>query len=261
MSVRRMGLLGGAFAATVFLTRVRLPQRLYQGPHAWRWAVPWFPVVGGAIGVVLAGIWHWSGPLHPLPAAVIVVIASMLLTGALHEDGLADTADALGGGQSRDRVFDILKDSRVGSYGALALVASVLLRVTSLASMQRGGEIALVLSHILGRASAVSILTSLPYVTPAEVSRSGGFAGRGWRDGALGWIATIVMLVAVTRQSSLSLFDAVFLLVLTVTLTLACGIYFRARVGGTTGDFLGAAEQVTECGVLLGCAVIFGTPE
>lgn len=260
MTGARRGFFNGACAATVFLTRVPLPERLYGGPHPWRWAVPWFPVVGAAIGTILAALWHWRGALPDLPAAVLVVAASLLLTGALHEDGLADTADALGGAHSRERIVEILKDSRVGSYGALALICSVTLRVTLLATMQRGAEVALVMSHMLGRTAAISILTTLPYVTPTEVSRSRGLGNRGWRDGVLGWTGTLIIAGGVACLSSLTLLAAAAIVLVSLALTLACRAYFLSRMGGTTGDFLGAAEQVSECGVLLACAMTFGRP-
>ena len=253
-----LDVLRGAGMATVFLTRIRLPTGAYAGRGAARWAIAWFPLVGGAIGAMLAAAWRALDALPAFPAAVLVIILSLLLTGALHEDGLADSADALGGATSRERIFEILKDSRIGSYGGLALVSSVMLRVSVLATMQRNVAIALVLSHALGRTSAAVIGGVLPYVTPPAASRSAPLLSGGRPPAFVAGFVMVAILAASTALSSVSLSHAAALLGVGVALTLLSGTYFVARVGGTTGDLLGAAEQIAECGVLVACALLFG---
>src|SRR5438045_786510 len=109
----------GLRAAIVFLTRVPAGGFPYREPE-WRWAPAWFPLVGAGVGAVAGGVAWLAAGAGSLVAGALAVIASLLVTGAFHEDGLADTADALGGAYDREKLFAILKDSRIGSFGGAA---------------------------------------------------------------------------------------------------------------------------------------------
>jgi adenosylcobinamide-GDP ribazoletransferase len=165
------GVLGGFRAAVMVLTRV--PMGRVVGVEGRRWAAGWIPLVGAALGALGAGLLALLEPLlgGRLAAAVTVGLL-LLLTGAIHEDGLADTADALGGARDREGVFAILKDSRVGTYGVLAVVIVLLLRIETLARLQAQAPAAYLLAAVLSRAPMVWLMSGLPYVTPAAVARS-----------------------------------------------------------------------------------------
>ncbi|MBV9947171.1 MAG: adenosylcobinamide-GDP ribazoletransferase, partial [Myxococcales bacterium] len=159
------GCLRGVRAAVVFLTRIPLGGRPYAA-REWAWAAAHFPFVGLLLGGVLAAIHRLLWPLGAMADAAFVLGASLLLTGAMHEDGLADTSDALGGGSSREAIFRILKDSRVGSFGACALCVSIVGRAALLARLGEDAPIALVLVGCAARVGPVWQMVLLRYVTP-----------------------------------------------------------------------------------------------
>ena len=232
------------------MTRVPVGGFPYS-PSEWRWASAWFPLVGLAIGGVCAAVWGLVAPLGPWVAAMSVLVVSMLLTGAFHEDGLADTADALSGAHDRARIFVILKDSRVGAYGALALVVSVAFRLVLLAQMGGTASAALLLAHCLSRVGPVWLMVTMPYVSGAaaksrDVTRAG--AAQGVLATAIGAVSAggvVVVGGSVSAAAALAAFAAMALA------TALCGWRFRERAGGVTGDFLGAAEQVNEIVILI----------
>src|SRR5215208_1067890 len=127
--------------ALQFLTRI--PIRHTDAPVTRAAMAPWFPVVGAVVGAlvggVAAGLQYW---LAPFAAATVAVAAGMLVTGAFHEDGLADLADAVAGGSTRERRFEILEDSRLGTYGTAALASSVLVRAAALTALAAAGPAA-----------------------------------------------------------------------------------------------------------------------
>lgn len=233
----------GVRAAAVFLTRVPFGGFPYAAAD-WRWCSAYFPLIGAALGVVLANVWYLAMPLGAPAAAVIVLATSALLTGGFHEDGLADTVDALGGGYERQRVLEILKDSRIGTFGALALISSLGLRVCLLVALGSHAPIALVVSQCASRLPPVWMMLALPYVT-GHASKSRDIT-RAQLPQAL--VATFtaaamaVWLLPLTQVAGAALLAgaaAIFL-----------GWRFMRRVGGITGDFLGATQQVVECVVL-----------
>jgi adenosylcobinamide-GDP ribazoletransferase len=245
--------LRGARAAVVFLTRVPLGGYPYRDSD-WRWASAWFPLVGAAVGGLAGGAFIVGHNAGSLVAGALAVLTSLLLTGALHEDGLADTADALGGSRERERVLAILKDSRIGTYGAAALMLSLLLRVLLLARLDAGAPLALVAVAAWSRAAPVWLMASLPYVTAPESSRSRSLVGVGFTQALIATaMAMVISAVAVPGLRTVVGFS-----VLTAALVLGCGWRFRARVGGITGDFLGATQQLCECGLLLWLTLVSG---
>jgi adenosylcobinamide-GDP ribazoletransferase len=152
-------------AAFVFLSRIPVGGFPYE-PAEWRWAPAFFPVVGAVVGAITAGALSGLRPLGTLAAAYVALGISLLVTGAFHEDGLADTSDALGGGYDREKVFTILKDSRIGAFGACAVVVSVAGRAALLAHAEARALWALVFVGALARAMPVWQMVALPYATP-----------------------------------------------------------------------------------------------
>src|SRR4051812_28554902 len=158
-------------AAFIFFTRLPLGGFPYRQAD-WKWAAAHAPFVGLVLGGAL-GLLDWALlPLGAQPAALLVIGASLLLTGAFHEDGLADTSDALGGGYDVARVLLILKDSRIGSFGGAALVISIVGRAALLA--QCGGSVvwALPLAWCGARVGPIWLMATMPYVTAEDGAKS-----------------------------------------------------------------------------------------
>lgn len=255
----------GARAAFVFLTRLPLGGYPYRDED-YAWAPAHGPLVGLVVGGIGGVVFALAFGAGPLPAALLALGATMLATGAFHEDGLADTADALGGAIfDRGRLLEILKDSRIGTYGAAALATSILLRAALVASVasatalhedpRLSGAAALVVSHVLARVAPVWLMASMPYVTDEAHARSRPVVRAGLPQavvatgaGALAVAAAVVLLPAAAPR-----FPVAYALLLPVALL--CAWRFRRRAGGITGDFLGATEQVAECAVLLALAL------
>ena len=215
-------------------------------------SVGWFPLVGAVIGG-LSGAVYWAlhGPLGTLLAAVLAVAAGVVGTGGFHEDGLADTADALGG-STQERRLEIMKDSRVGAFGVLALVLATLVRVFAVSSLAAtDGLIALVVAHMLGRTTAVAMMGAAPAVSDTGLGHSyGAHLPRAW--------TAVAVVVSSAVPAGLGLPGAVSLAAATAGAVLVWLVARRA-FGGITGDVLGATEQVAEMAVLVSAAALVST--
>lgn len=239
--------LRGARAAFVFFSRLPVGGFPYRASD-WHWAPAHLPLVGAVVGAGSAAVLALGGALGlgPLLRAVLAVAASVWLTGALHEDGLADSADGLGGGGDRERVLAIMKDSRIGSYGAIALGLALLARVAALSELPASAWFALVAVHVGARVAPVWLLCALPYVNDrADAKSQGLFRPRALHGAvALGWSLSVAMVaVALGGLPARAALAAVLAPLVLVPLLAS---YFRRRVGGVTGDLLGAAEQLAE---------------
>ena len=245
---------GDLAAALGLLSRLPLPVdagRAQARGAAAAWA---YPVAGFVIAVAqaLAGAVALALGLGPGISAGIVLAAGALLTGAMHEDGLADTADGLWGGWTRDRRLEIMKDSRIGVYGVLALVLSVLLRWQALSLVIAGGLLwpALIAAGMLGRAAMVVLMGALPLARPGGLSRSVGQPGR----------ATVALAAALAALGALVLGGWGLVLILVALLaTAAMATLARVKIGGQTGDILGATGQMVELSVFLTLAALLAS--
>ncbi len=248
--------------AVQFLTRVPVPRRVGFDPAWLQACVRHFPLVGALVGgwaalVLWAALQLWP----PLVASTLSLIATVWLTGAFHEDGLADTCDALGGAVDRERALAIMKDSRIGSYGAVALVLALVLKILVVASLTLDVEVAvaaLVVAHAVSRAAPVFLIRALPYAGDAEHAKARPLATRVAGTGpsiASAWVA----LIAVSTLSALPDAAAGLLasLAAAAVATLLIGAWLRRRLGGFTGDALGAAQQIVEGVVLLAWLAAF----
>lgn len=234
----------GLVGAIQFLTRIPLRLRAAV-PH--EQALPWFPVVGALLGLLIGGAAIGLGELIPVPTAVAVaVIVGLLLTGAFHEDGLADIADAFGGGHTPERRFEILKDSRHGTYGVAALSGSIVLRVVAASSIVGSAALlaGFVAAHTLGRGAAVLAIAIFP---PATQSGLGAGAARSLRPSTT--VAVAVVMVGVTAGATG--WWACPLIGGAIIAMLAVGWLAMRKIGGLAGDVLGAIEVVVECVTLV----------
>ena len=240
-----MRVLGGFFAAVQLLTRLPVPAAWVRAEDVPR-GTAWMALVGAAIGALVGGtaLLLTQTGLPPRVALLIGVGAGAWVTGALHEDGLADTADAFGGGHTREDVLRILKDSRIGSFGALALGLALCLRVETLASLPPALWIgASVTAHAGARAAASLVLAALPY------ARSEGVAGNMTPGARLG-ACTSLLTAGALAWRLLAPTAAASAVLATILGALLVGFAARQRIGGQTGDVCGAAAMVAELAVL-----------
>ena len=248
-----LALVSGARAALAFLTRIPCGKRPFS-ETAMRWAPAWFPVVGYVLGFLACLVWAGLERAGGMVASVAAVAALALMTGAFHEDGLADTADALGGASDREKLFAILKDSRIGSFGATALIHVLLLRIVALAKLGPMAIGGLLLGQTISRTTPVWLMAILPYVTPAESARSLKLA-RGEIIHAVVASAFAAIAVSLLVLGKLLPLQTILVsLLLSVIVAVLCGWRFYARAGGITGDFLGATQQLTDAVILVGLA-------
>ena len=213
-------------------------------------SVPWFPVVGVLIGLI-SGSFFWFLILFmpPLVASVLAIGFSILATGAFHEDGLADTFDSFGAFNT-ERRLEIMKDSRIGTFGTLALLINVTVSVAALASLEgKEGFLAIILAHSLSRVASIIVLT---IVKPAKQEGLGSsyslFSSR--------LKVVLVTSFFILLSSSLGLFglisSAAILLIAFSSKPIAV-----SKFGGTTGDFLGAVQQIANAAVLVIASATF----
>jgi adenosylcobinamide-GDP ribazoletransferase len=235
--------------ALQFLTRLPLPRDLDPEPADLVRAGPWFPAVGAVIGGLLALLAQLGLAAHLAPGAVaaLVMTGAVLLTGAFHEDGLADTADGIGGGMNREDRLRIMRDSRIGSYGAVALILLFGLRAALLWSTRpEAWALALVTSHTLARWSTLVLLTTGVYAREQDAGPGkplvGGLSQRAFATATFATLAGIALLSPGPGLAGLLGSGA---------LALALGRYFQRRIGGLTGDCLGAANVACEVFTLL----------
>lgn len=242
------------WVAVQFLTRLPVPGLRDFQPEWTARSARYFPLVGSLVGLVSAAVFVvasevWSGVLP----AVLAVAAGVLITGAFHEDGLADTFDGLGGGQTRERRLEIMKDSRIGTFGAVGLGLSLTIKVAALGNLSAStGTLALVTAHAGGRAAAVIAMRLLPYGGDRDRAKVKPDA-----DGVTSKEVFIAVLFAI-----LTLIPLLVVTPLTACVALAAGgaaatLMARAAaklIGGWVGDTLGATEQMFEVGFLLACA-------
>jgi len=230
-----------ARVALGFLTRVPVGGAPLTAEQLSRAAV-WFPAVGLLVGGVMGGVRALAGlVLDPAPATLLGVVAAMVVTGALHEDGLADAADAIGAHAPRTRRLEILRDPRVGTYGALALVVAVVFALVVLTPLDDEDFLrAALVGHVLGR---WSILPQSLLLAPARPDGAGALV----RAGAPATAAATAYALAVALVAGRPAAGAVAFGVAAL-LTAAGALLFGRALGGATGDTFGALAKVVELG-------------
>jgi adenosylcobinamide-GDP ribazoletransferase len=236
-----------AFAAAVtLLTRAPIGSRVQLDETDLARSLAWLPLVGTALGGVLAlAARGLEGRLDDGPAAVLLVAGWALATGAIHLDGLADSADALGAGD-RDRRLAIMRDSQIGSFGALALVLVLALKIALVAAvLARGHHLWLIAIPATGRMAASALSAALPYARSEGTGAALVSGGRRFERLSVALATALVVALACARLRGLLAVAAAALV------ALAVGRLAVRRLGGVTGDVLGAAIELAECAALL----------
>ena len=265
--------------AVQFFTRIPITGRLADwvgfSPALLRASSAHFPGVGLLVGLVAAGVYaalHWAlggslpataplASMAALVAAVLCTAATVLLTGGFHEDGLADVTDGLGGSHQRERALDIMKDSRIGAFGAMALVLALLAKVALLALLgthSLGAALAaLVGGHVLSRLWPLLLVRTMAHVGDTATSKSKPLADQiGGRALAAALLWCFVPLALVWQAQT-----ALFLIASVLGSALGAAHVARLlarRLQGFTGDGLGAVQQLSEIGFYLGAALALG---
>lgn len=236
--------------AVMFFTRIPVHIDHYQETDL-NHASCYFPLVGIIVGLVGALTFWLSNTVLPLEISVLLsMVATILLTGAFHEDGLADAADGLGGGHEREQVLTIMVDSRIGSYGAIALVMALVIKYQSLSYISAAIlPMVIVAGHGLSRYMAILVMFTQGYVKSTGKSKpiatqlsvsSLIFAS------VFGLLVPLILLLPFFGYKYLAVLLSVFLVWLWFSLKL------KKRIGGYTGDCLGAMQQITEITFYLG---------
>ena len=241
----------GFLAAVSFLTCLPVGRWFVFDKEAVARSARWFPMVGAMLGAIFAGVLLLLvRVLPPLVSAVIAVAVLARLTGAMHLDGLADTADGFGGGRTRDDVLRIMRDHSIGAYAGVALILVLALKVASISALAAADTLvpALVLAPVLGRWSSVLLSATQPYARPGN--DAAGTAGAPTR--LVGRVELIVATVIALAFAALldplrGLVSSASVALLTAAWAWRC----RQKIGGVTGDTLGAVIEASECLVLL----------
>jgi adenosylcobinamide-GDP ribazoletransferase len=234
-------------AAVAFLTRAPVGRLVALTPKDVARGAPLFPLVGAGVGAAGAGVaLLLAPPLSPYLAAAIAVAFTVALTGAFHLDGLADTLDATGAA-TRERSLEIMRDSRIGTYGAAGVALALVIRIAAVAQLLGGGVLgAWIAAGAVARAASVTLAAAQPY------AREAGGTG-GVLTGAHGaWGAPVgsAIALAALRLDGLLVAGAAGLV------TLLLGIVFRRWLGGVTGDTLGATSEAAELVALVVAAAV-----
>ena len=231
----------GLIAAIGFLTRVPVGTHDPLGSSA----VIWFPMVGAGIGAFAGGIYAGAYQIMPSPlAALIAVTGGVLLTGAFHEDGFADTADALGSRLRGAQALEVMRDSRLGTNGSIAVVVSILWRVLAVGAMDPiQAFVGLVMAHTLGRTAVVVLMAT---TRPARDDGLGHVGIMGVSVSGT-WVAVVAGLVLAGALGGWWLVPAMMVAAIGIIWLKTVSL---ARFSGITGDILGAVEQLTELAVL-----------
>ena len=246
--------LGYFFGAVRFFTRLPVPAWVGHSSEALNRSARYFPAVGLLIGGIGALVYVVATYLWPQPVAVLLAMATTVYaTGAFHEDGLADMVDGLGGGWEKPRILEIMKDSRVGSYGVVAMVLALLGKFTLLNSLDGAlVRYALLAGHAVSRFCSTALLATMDYVREDLLAKAKPLATR-----ISGGETLVALLFVVVSLAWLPTEKALAGCVLAALATLWLAAKFKRWLGGYTGDCLGATQQVSEIAFYLGLLAVW----
>ena len=236
-------------ASFTFLTRIPVGGFPYP-PKTWEWISIWFPFVGALLGGLQTIVWLALNDYSEPTRVIIAVIIGVVITGGFHEDGLSDSIDALGGAYDRNNLLRILKDSRIGAFGALALILALMLKISLLVDLGDMAPTAFILGQSLSRALPVIQLGIQPYVRredPESKSRDVARSGRLQAVIVVFWVAILTGAGFIAGVEPMIITGCV---VAMIVVGVVFGVYVQRRAGGLTGDFMGALQQLSELGIL-----------
>lgn len=247
------------FIALQFFTRLPIPSWVGFEASWLQHASRYFPLVGCVVAAIAAAVYAAAALVLPAPvAAVLSTAASIYLTGAFHEDGFADACDGLGGGLTRERVLEIMKDSRIGAYGAIGIVCMLAAKLSALAMLPpRVAVGALFLAHPLSRLAAASLIWKLDYVRGEGKAKplARQMTSAEFTIAMLGALLPVPVLLAAGWIAP----NAVLAALLAALLAAAwLGHKLQRRLGGYTGDCLGAVQQVAEAFIYIAVLATLG---
>lgn len=256
--------------AVQFLTRIRVPKTIVHEPVYLQQAPRYFPVIGWIVGALSALAFLVFSRYISTDAGILAsMITGLVVTGAFHEDGFADVCDGMGGGWTREKILQIMKDSRIGAFGAIGLMAIFASKFILLKELSpftpnlshptsspfynyRYFILGVLAAHSISRLMPVLVMQVADYVSDPAHSKSGALTSRRLSIGGL----TVAILLALVPYAFLSWpFWLTILPALYATYEL--NRYFRRRIGGYTGDCLGAIQQVTELVIYLGFIIVW----
>lgn len=231
--------------ALMFFTRVPVPKAAGYSYHPdyLQASSRYFALIGWLVGGVAAAVYWLASQWWPVSIAVLLSMgASILLTGAFHEDGWADVCDGFGGGFTKERVLEIMKDSRLGTYGTIALLFALGLKALALSALGTAGwvPVSLLAAHSVSRLASTSLIYTHRYVRENEDSKAKPLATR------IGGGSMLVAAVCGLLPMLLLPFKGWAVLLGVIVVTVGMSRWFVRRIGGYTGDCLGAVQQVTE---------------
>jgi len=240
--------------AVAFMTRIPMPHPEGSTPPNLARAQRVFPLIGAIIGAAAALAFLGLGAigLPSLAAAALALATSAVLTGALHEDGLADVADGFGGGRDKATKLEIMRDSRIGTYGTLILLVSFVAKLSALTALPRDAVLpSLVTAHALARGILPVMAMTMPY------ARNDGLAATAGRpDSTIA--ATSIVFALIIAFLLLPWADASGVVIVATAAGVGMGLLAMRQIGGQTGDVLGGTEQVGETAILLLLAARLG---
>jgi adenosylcobinamide-GDP ribazoletransferase len=234
--------------AVQFMTRLPVSRGIQYSPDALAKSAVFFPAVGLLLGLGGAALNLLLSPHVNRDVVVVLILVYLVtVTGGLHEDALGDAADGFGGGWDKDRVLAIMRDSRIGSFGAIAITLGLLARFVFLANLAPGKFTGfLIAGQVLGRWTALPLAFFLPSARGSEAGQGTSMARK---ISALSLGAGTILMVAIVAAALRS--AAVWTLLSAVTIAAGSGLYYWQRIGGITGDCLGATNQLTEIAIYL----------
>lgn len=237
------------FATLMFYTRIPVPYRTGHTDEILNKTTRYFTLVGIIVGAI-GGLTFWSLNLF-LPenlAVILSMVATILVTEAFHEDGFADTCDGFGGGYTKEKVLEIMKDSRIGTYGATGLLMMLLTKFYSLSSIPVAViPLILISGHAFSRFWPVCMLYIQSYVRPVGQSKAKPVGHKA--SGCSFWVAAFFGLAPILLLPIVSI---IYIFVICLIVFMAFSSYTKRRIGGYTGDVLGAIQQLCEVSFYLG---------
>ena len=249
------------FIALQFFTRLPIPRWVGFEPAWLQHASRYFPLVGVVVAAISGAVYLLASWLLPSAVAVLLAVAAgIYLTGAFHEDGFADMCDGFGGGMTRERVLEIMKDSRIGAYGAIGIICLLAIKCAALASLPPATVVAtLLIAHPLSRLAAVSLIWAMDYAR--DEGKAKPMAQEMTTIEFL--IAAVCGLLPAIACGLLGIFywaTLVFAIVAATAAAFWLGRKCQRRLQGYTGDCLGAVQQVAEVAIYLAILSSFQPP-